>query len=37
MDREVLAVLVPERVLPFASGVSRKRGRSRVEGVTLGA
>ena len=25
-DREVLAALVPERVLPFASGDSRKRG-----------
>ncbi|HTP90100.1 MAG TPA: hypothetical protein VMJ52_00055, partial [Xanthobacteraceae bacterium] len=24
-DREVLAALVPERVLPFASGDSRKR------------
>jgi hypothetical protein len=28
-DREVLAALVPERVLPFASGDSRKRGPSR--------
>ena len=28
-DREVLAALVPERVLPFASGDSRKRGLSR--------
>jgi hypothetical protein len=28
-DREVLAALVPERVLPFASGGSRKRGLSR--------
>jgi hypothetical protein len=30
-DREVLAALVPERVLPFASGGSRKRGLSRAE------
>jgi hypothetical protein len=30
-DREVLAALVPERVLPFASGDSRKRGLSRAE------
>jgi hypothetical protein len=30
-DREVLAALVPERVLPFASGGSRKRGSSRAE------
>jgi hypothetical protein len=30
-DREVLAALVPERVLPFASGGSRKRGPSRAE------
>jgi hypothetical protein len=29
---EVLAALVPERVLPFASGGSRKRGPDRVEG-----
>src|ERR1700692_2021551 len=29
-DREVLAALVPERVLPFASGDSRKRGPGRV-------
>jgi hypothetical protein len=28
-DCEVLAALVPERVLPFASGGSRKRGLSR--------
>jgi hypothetical protein len=28
----VLAALVPERVLPFASGGSRKRGLSRAEG-----
>jgi hypothetical protein len=28
----VLAALVPERVLPFASGDSRKRGLSRAEG-----
>src|SRR6266851_9957096 len=33
-DREVLAALVPERVLPFASGGSRKRGPSRAEGKT---
>src|SRR6266851_9284641 len=31
-DCEVLAALVPERVLPFASGGSRKRGPSRAEG-----
>ena len=30
-DCEVLAALVPERVLPFASGNSRKRGLSRAE------
>jgi hypothetical protein len=30
-DCEVLAALVPERVLPFASGGSRKRGLSRAE------
>jgi hypothetical protein len=30
-DCEVLAALVPERVLPFASGGSRKRGPSRAE------
>jgi hypothetical protein len=29
-DCEVLAALVPERVLPFASGGSRKRGPGRV-------
>jgi len=29
-DCEVLAALVPERVLPFASGDSRKRGPGRV-------
>ena len=28
-DCEVLAALVPERVLPFVSGDSRKRGLSR--------
>jgi hypothetical protein len=32
----VLAALVPERVLPFASGDSRKRGLSRAEGKNLG-
>ena len=31
-DREVLAALVPERVLPFVSGGSRKRGPGRTEG-----
>ena len=35
-DCEVLAALVPERVLPFASGDSRKRGPSRAEGKNLG-
>src|SRR6202166_3171010 len=35
-DCEVLAALVPERVLPFASGGSRKRGPSRAEGKNLG-
>jgi hypothetical protein len=30
-DCEVLAALVPERVLPFASGDSRKRGPGRAE------
>jgi hypothetical protein len=30
-DCEVLAALVPERVLPSASGGSRKRGLSRAE------
>jgi hypothetical protein len=36
-DREVLAALVPERVLPFASGDSRKRGLSRAEAKTSDA
>src|SRR4029077_7212069 len=36
-DREVLAALVPERVLPFASGGSRKRGLSRAGGKTSDA
>src|SRR5580704_6606336 len=36
-DREVLAALVPERVLPFASGGSRKRGLSRAEAKTSDA
>jgi hypothetical protein len=35
-DCEVLAALVPERVLPFASGGSRKRGLSRAEAQNLG-
>jgi hypothetical protein len=35
-DCEVLAALVPERVLPFASGGSRKRGLSRAEVKNLG-
>ena len=30
-DCEELAALVPERVLPFASGDSRKRGSGRTE------
>jgi hypothetical protein len=36
-DCEVLAALVPERVLPFASGGSRKRGLSRAEAKTSDA
>ena len=36
-DCEVLAALVPERVLPFASGDSRKRGLSRAEAKTSDA
>ena len=35
-DCEVLAALVPERVLPSASGGSRKRGLSRAEAKNLG-
>ena len=34
---EVLAALVPERVLPFASGGSRKRGPEPSRGSNLGA
>jgi len=36
-DCEVLAALVPERVLPFASGGSRKRGPEPSRGSKLGA
>ena len=36
-DCEVLAALVPERVLPFASGGSRKRGPGRAEAKTSDA